>query len=250
VFELLNEEGVWQQILKRKYLKNNTLAQVRKKPGDSQFWAGLVEVKEHLLERGKFLVKDGKYTRFWEDWWVGQESLMKQFPALYQICRKKNQTVANVLETRPLNISFRRNMVGDKLRLWNDLVNQVINVRLGDSEDSWVWTLDTKNIFSVKTMYNSMMLSGFLPRRFIVWKLKIPLKIKIFLWYLEKGVTLTKDNLIKRKWKGNSLCCFCNNTETIQHLFFDCHVAKFVWNSIYFTFGIQPPSNITDMLGP
>jgi len=28
---------------------------------------------------------------------------------------------------------------------------------------------------------------------------KIPLKIKIFLWYLKKGVMLTKDNLIKRK---------------------------------------------------
>ena len=94
------------------------------------------------------------------------------------------------------------------------------------------------------------MLSGFVPKRFTVWKLKIPLKIKIFLWYLGKGVTLIKDNLIKRKWKGNSLCCFFNNTETIQHLFFDCHAAKFVWNSIYFTFGIQPPSNITDMLGP
>jgi hypothetical protein len=84
------------------------LAQVNKKPGDPQFWAGLVEVKEHLLERGKFLVKNGKNTRFWEDWWVGHEPLMKKFPALYQICRKKNQTVASVLKARPLNISFRR----------------------------------------------------------------------------------------------------------------------------------------------
>jgi len=139
--------------------------------------------------------------------------------------------------------------MGDKLKLWNDLVSQVINVRLGDSEDSWVWTLDTKNIFSVKTMYNSMMLSGFLPRRFIVWKLKIPLKIKIFLWYLGKGVTLIKDNLIKRKWKGNSLCCFCNNTETIQHLFFDCHVAKFVWSAVFFAFGVKALASVSNMLG-
>ena len=27
------------------------------------------------------------------------------------------------------------------------------------------------------------------------WKLKIPLKIKKFLWYLKRGVILTKDNL-------------------------------------------------------
>jgi len=33
-----------------------------------------------------------------------------------------------------------------------------------------------------------------------IWKLKIPLiKIKIFMWYLKKGVLLTKDNLLKEK---------------------------------------------------
>lgn len=41
-----------------------------------------------------------------------------------------------------------------------------------------------------------------IPYRSIVWKLKVPLKIKIFLWYLQKGVILTKDNLLKRRWKG------------------------------------------------
>jgi hypothetical protein len=68
----------------------------------------------------------------------------------------------------------------------------------------------------------------------LVWKLRLPLKIKIFLWYLKKGVLLTRDNLIKRKWKGESKCCFCNNNETIQHVFFECHVAKFAWNAVFF----------------
>ena len=30
-----------------------------------------------------------------------------------------------------------------------------------------------------------------------MWKLKIPLKIKIFMWYLKRGVILTKDNLAR-----------------------------------------------------
>ena len=72
---------------------------------------------------------------------------------------------------------------------------------------------------------------------------------KIFLWYLKKRVTLTKDNLLKRNWKGDSTCCFCSCKETIQHLFFECHVAKFVWGSVRMVFGIQPPSNVTNMLG-
>jgi hypothetical protein len=46
---LLNEDRVWQQLLKNKYLKNKTLTQVQHMPGDSQFWAGLMKVKEEFL---------------------------------------------------------------------------------------------------------------------------------------------------------------------------------------------------------
>ena len=35
-----------------------------------------------------------------------------------------------------------------------------------------------------------------------------------------KQVILTEDNLFKKNWKGVETCCFCNNKETIQHLFF------------------------------
>ncbi|KAL5655443.1 hypothetical protein ACJX0J_034762 [Zea mays] len=31
----------------------------------------------------------------------------------------------------------------------------------------------------------------------------VPLKIKIFMWYLIRGVVLTKDNLLRRNWHGD-----------------------------------------------
>jgi hypothetical protein len=58
-----------------------------------------------------------------------------------------------------------------------------------------------------------------------LWKLKAPLKFKIFLWYLRRGVVLTKGNLAKRNWHGSKTCCFCHKDETIRHLFFECHFA-------------------------
>lgn len=64
-----------------------------------------------------------------------------------------------------------------------------------------------------------------------------------------EGVALTKDNLLKRNWKGDSRCCFCKCNETIQHHFFYCHVAKIVWGSVWMVFGIQPPSSVTNLLG-
>jgi hypothetical protein len=52
-----------------------------------------------------------------------------------------------------------------------------------------------------------------------IWKLRTPLKIKIFLWYSRWGAILTKDNLAKRNWQGTKTCCFCYKEETIRHLF-------------------------------
>jgi hypothetical protein len=52
-----------------------------------------------------------------------------------------------------------------------------------------------------------------------IWKFKIPLKIKIFMWYLHKVVVLIKDNLAKKNWSERKYCSFCLTDETIPHLF-------------------------------
>jgi hypothetical protein len=85
------------------------------------------------------------------------------------------------------------------------------------------------------------------PHNSYLWKIKIPLKIKIFLWLLYRETILTKDNLVKRNWHGNEMCSFCNNYETIQHLFFNCELAKFIWRVIHLVSGLPPPNNIRYM---
>jgi hypothetical protein len=54
LFKLINEEGVWQDLLRRKYVKDRTIVQVQRKPGDSHFWSGLMKVKESFLNLGRF----------------------------------------------------------------------------------------------------------------------------------------------------------------------------------------------------
>jgi hypothetical protein len=41
-----------------------------------------------------------------------------------------------------------------------------------------------------------------------IWKLKIPFKIKIFFWYLQRGIILTKDNLTMKNWKWSRSVAF------------------------------------------
>jgi hypothetical protein len=45
------------------------------------------------------------------------------------------------------------------------------------------------------------------------------------------------------------MCCFCDAFETIQHLFFDCALAKFIWRVIQVTFGLSIPLNIKHVFG-
>jgi hypothetical protein len=77
---------------------------------------------------------------------------------------------------------------------------------------------------------------------------KVPLKIKVFMWFLHRKVLLTKDNLIKRNWTGNEKCYFCDNKESI-HLFFDCPLPKVIWRIVDMSFGLAPPKNVINFFG-
>jgi hypothetical protein len=46
LWRLENDDGLWQQLLRAKYLKKVTLTQCKHKPTDSHFWSGLMSVKD------------------------------------------------------------------------------------------------------------------------------------------------------------------------------------------------------------
>ena len=58
------------------------------------------------------MIKDGSQVRFLEDSLLGNSPLRDQYPKLYNIVRKKQDTVADVL-------------IGNKLVMWNNLVSRL-----------------------------------------------------------------------------------------------------------------------------
>ena len=129
------------------------------------------------------------------------------------------------------------------------LVRRLIEVQLSDQPDSIQWKLTTNGRFTVKSFYMDLINSGPLSRSVHIWKVKIPLRIKIFMWFVHKQVILTKDNLIKRRWVGSPRCCFCDHDETIQHLFIECPLAKLLWRMIHIAFNINPLVDIESLFG-
>jgi hypothetical protein len=211
----MNEEGVWQEILQNKYLKTKTLSQVSARPTDSPFWKGLMNVKDEFFSRATMIIGNGQKTRFWEDIWLGDTPLKDQYPMLYNILNHTNVTVAQALASNALNIGFRRVLTTYKWDRWVDLVTRVMSVQRTDSEDTFRWNLTNSGSFTVKSMYLDLLNDHTMYLKKYIWKIKVPLKIRIFMWFLHKGVILTKDNLIKRNWHGCTKCCFCDQEETI-----------------------------------
>ena len=244
----MNENGTWQELIRNKYIKNKTLSQVTKKPGDSHFWMGLMGVKEQFLRLGRFKVSDGSQIRFWEDRWLGGAPLKEVYPSLYNIASRKQSIVAEVLRSVPINITFRRALVGNKLLDWQDLIGRIASINLQDGRNSFCWDLHSNGRFSVKSMYAYLINNGLKVSQDI-WRLRIPLKVKIFIWFLRRGVILTKDNLAKRNWRGNQNYCYCSKLESIQHLFFDCVVAKALWRAIHMVLGLKPPPSTRNIFG-
>jgi hypothetical protein len=133
---------------------------------------------------------------------------MTQYPSLYSIVSHKNVTVAKILNQHQLNIGFRRVLSGNRWIVWLQLVERLMEVNLTDDSDSFIWHLTESGVFSVKSLYTDLK-NGH--TRFLhkyLWKTKVPLNIKIFMWFLHKKVLPTKDNLAKRNWTGCKKMCF------------------------------------------
>jgi hypothetical protein len=82
-----------------------------------------------------------------------------------------------------------------------------------------------------------------------IWKMKIPLKTKIFGWYLRRAVILTKDNFVKHNWHGSTHCVFYHHNEMINHLFFQCRFARSIWSLIQVASSMYPPTSVANIFG-
>ena len=75
----------------------------------------------------------------------------------------------------------------NKLAEWLSLVARISNVELVEGSDYFRWGLTDSGLFSVRSMYLYLIDTQIPFRHKKIWKIKIPLKIKIFLWFLQRG---------------------------------------------------------------
>jgi hypothetical protein len=144
------------------------------------------------------------------------------------------------MSSTALNIGFTRVLSRNKWDRWVHLVSRLTHVQLSDDEDVYWWNLTPSGLFTVRSMYLDLLNGRTVYLKNYIWKIKVPFKIRIFMWFLHPKVILTKDNSIKRNWKDCSKYCFCDQDETINHLFFylsfrKSSVENYFYDFQYFT---------------
>jgi hypothetical protein len=80
-----------------------------------------------------------------------------------------------------------------------------------------------------------------------MWSIAVPPRLHIFLWLLANGKVPTRDNLSKRKYVEDKTCLFCSSLETVHHTFFECCVAKMLWETVAEVTGLPVISDFTSL---
>ena len=82
-----------------------------------------------------YIVNDGEQIRFWEGKWLENLAFRYKYPSLYAIFRRKSASVASVMGSVPLNVFFKRDLVGQNLPIWYELCASITHIQLDDSSD-------------------------------------------------------------------------------------------------------------------
>jgi hypothetical protein len=128
-----------------------------------------------------------------EDKWLGNYTFKKQYPLLWE----KSDTMQSFLSILPLSVSFRSSCHKiiwyygltwyGELCMCNWITRNMCSFR----------TYIQHGEFNVHSLCLSLINNRMANRNKELWRLKVPLKIKIFMWYMYKKVVMTKDNLAK-----------------------------------------------------
>jgi hypothetical protein len=106
-------------------------------------------------------VGNGENTQFWEDTWLGN-------------CQV------------PLNIGFRHTLTGSRGSIWIHSLQRLMNANLSTQQDVFVWKLPSSGKFTIKSLYLDYMNDHTKFSRKYIWKIKVPLKIRMFSRFLNQ----------------------------------------------------------------
>lgn len=105
----------------------------------------------------------------------------------------------------------------------------------------WRWTIS--GAFSCSSAYHTMQESGIMSMYYkVLWKLRVPMKVKIFLWLMIEDKILTQEVLTSRGCAVTPGCVLCRDpqVETRDHMLANCAYSDRVWRGLGAQLNLPP----------
>jgi hypothetical protein len=176
---------------------------------------------------------DGKNINVWRDAWLRDNNNSHVTTPL--ICGRENMCVHDLIEEG--GREWRREAI---LEYFNEKDAQnMLNIPLFGymKEDAPSWKFSKNGEYSVKSAYFYAM-ENLVDNRELrvegkwrrIWELKIPQKMKEFLWRVARGCLPTRERLQQKGVNCTNNCEHCqHNFENEWHIFFGCVKAQETW---------------------
>ncbi|GJS68653.1 RNA-directed DNA polymerase, eukaryota, reverse transcriptase zinc-binding domain protein [Tanacetum coccineum] len=241
IWRFLNHpSSLWACVIQSLYGADGGINSVATHRSMRTTWGAILHSIFSLKQQGMDLLSlctrnigNGISTWFWEDTWCGNQPLKIQFPRIYLLDTYRNCSIASRVPLVDWSMVLRRNpRGGSESAQFNALKDAIGCVSLSDKRDSWIWSLDGCNSFSVASVCN-MVDSQILDVCLVAthWNRLIPIKVNVFLWRLKLNRLPSRVNLDRKGIDIGSIRCpkCLEDIETVNHIFFNCGMAQDLW---------------------
>ena len=231
------------RVLKAKYYPNCNILKASPKKGSSFTWQSIMAGLNTFKRGHIWRVGNGESINIWEDHWVpGSPSRMIITPRQQVILRTVDELIDP--HTHDWDEQLVRNIFNpvDAARILCIPLNENM------TEDFVAWHLSKTYTFTVRSAYYAQWTHTFghkinrtdgqgssrpNPVWDILWKLKVPAKVKIFVWKALHGTIPGLAILANRHIKTSAQCPICKQgPEDVKHLMFTCSRARQVWEAL------------------
>ena len=242
VWRLIHDkESLFYKVFKAKYFPNCSIFEAKSSTG-SFAWKSILWSRD-LIEKGSFWrIGNGKSVKIFKDAWLPSPDGRINSPTLYLSPESTVDSLINVA-----------------LSWWNinliDLCFYPLEATLIKSlplcsiplPDTLVWRAEKSGCYLVKSGYkllcnfplsdsNRPQVSDSMKCLWkSIWKMKVPGKIKHFLWRACTNSLPTKENLMKQKIIHDSSCPrYSNSSKSVEHALWSCACIKALWDSDFY----------------
>nr|GMC97865.1 putative RNA-directed DNA polymerase [Ipomoea batatas] len=187
------KDSVWAQVLRSKYLKGGqSIEDLKPARSSSNAWKGINRARNILVEGVHTHVRNGMSTRFWKDKWLTPEPL--DWYALLDIPKgEHNMIVADYWKdgTGWDDFLFQGILPEEIL----DKLEAMLLTTDGEDSDDLVWRHSSNGKLSVSSAYANIHNFADIDEEYIwnkIWQLKLPNRIRAFLWVEKELVELQR----------------------------------------------------------